>query len=531
MMRKRDHDTVSPPNERMSSKSAPSDSDSEVETKRRKKNSLNFLALVCSPEVENEKISLAKKARKNVKCLIPQPPNTEALNNTPNVIKCTKRSARSEIGIRGWISLNYRFSNPAFSFTPDPESVSHIAHHTFWPSSDADTVPRIDYAKTTTTEFIKAFEQPAIPVVITGATDSWPAHANWKPSNLLEKYPSEKFKVGEDDDGDSVYLSLAHYFYYALAPGKPKKSQPRSLSKSASFARSVIADARYDDSPLYIFDSRFGERTKGNSGGLGLPSCATKELLEDYVVPKYFRDDLFRLVGDRRRPPYRWVVIGPARSGTGIHVDPLGTSAWNSLIFGHKRWVLFPPRVPKHLVDPRGLTDHEAATWFAEAYPQIVHSSTKDVSGKTLAERLGMIELLQKPGETVFVPGGWHHVVMNLDFAVAVTQNVMTRTNFEFVYLKTRFSRPKLAVKLISQLKKLAEGTNFADLVENKYLYPTWDVVDNDNWDITKLPASYFRKFLNSIQAQTAAAVVVVARIVIAVIQIVIVVVDNQIAV
>ena len=44
---------------------------------------------------------------------------------------------------------------------------------------------------------------------------------------------------------------------------------------------------------MYIFDGTFGDRE------------TSKEMLQDYSIPKWFEEDLMQLAGERRRPPYR----------------------------------------------------------------------------------------------------------------------------------------------------------------------------------------------------------------------------------
>jgi histone arginine demethylase JMJD6 len=35
-----------------------------------------------------------------------------------------------------------------------------------------------------------------------------------------------------------------------------------------------------------------------------------KEMINRYEVHRFFKDDQFSLVGEKRRPPYRWFLMG-----------------------------------------------------------------------------------------------------------------------------------------------------------------------------------------------------------------------------
>jgi histone arginine demethylase JMJD6 len=118
------------------------------------------------------------------------------------------------------------------------------------------------------------------PCVITDATSHWSAHTNWS----FEKFGKARFILA-----DNV--------------------EPMTFDEYNEYCASTT-----DDEPLYIFDPSFGERED------------TKELLRDYDEPELFSDDLFKNLGSIR-PHYRWFIAGPPRSGSNLHIDPLGTSA------------------------------------------------------------------------------------------------------------------------------------------------------------------------------------------------------------
>ncbi|KNA15547.1 hypothetical protein SOVF_097330 [Spinacia oleracea] len=227
------------------------------------------------------------------------------------------------------------------------------------------------------------------PVLVAGLADTWPAREKWTLDQLLLNYGDTIFRLSQRSP-NKIKMKLKDYVSYIKL--------------------------QHDEDPLYIFDEKFGEVTPG--------------LLKEYTVPHLFQEDLFDVLNPDQRPPFRWLIVGPERSGASWHVDPALTSAWNTLLCGRKRWALYPPgKVPLgvtvHVNEEDGDVNVETPSslqWWLEFYP-------------LLPDEDKPFECTQLPGETIFVPSGWWHCVLNLEPTVAVTQNFVNSTNFEYVCL------------------------------------------------------------------------------------------------
>ncbi|MBA4600862.1 cupin-like domain-containing protein [Thermoactinomyces mirandus] len=232
-------------------------------------------------------------------------------------------------------------------------------------------------------EFDNEYGKPGKPVLLTGIMEKWPASQKWTLEFFKTFFNEHTVIVKRSSKRDEQYeVSLGEYVDYLLKPEK-------------------------EEDPLYLADWNFS---------LDFP-----ELLNDYKVPDLFGNWL-HYVPRVVMPPLRWIYIGPARSGTGLHMDVAMTGAWNAILSGRKRWAFFSP-------DQTGYMYNGAVNAFAPDYEKY-----------PLFKNAKPIYAIQKPGEIIFTPSGWWHQVINEEDCVSITENFVNHTNFKraiFPYLST----------------------------------------------------------------------------------------------
>jgi len=189
-------------------------------------------------------------------------------------------------------------------------------------------------------------------------------------------YGECQFRIGETDDGISLRVRAKLYIQYLYS--------------------------NRDDSPLYLFESNLYK------------SKLSSQIPKLFHPPTWFVSDLVRdVLPISRRPPFQWFLVGSKRSGTRIHTDPRGTSAFNTSTEGIKRWVVFRAGVPSNIAKGNVvMTDAEfvyrqqygspqCSYWFEHILPRlrrfVFHREQK---------RRAVLMKLKKAGVYEFAPNG-----------------------------------------------------------------------------------------------------------------------------
>ena len=230
------------------------------------------------------------------------------------------------------------------------------------------------------------------PCISHNAASAWRAIERWSsPEALVAHYGSITFSLPS-----GTHMSLSEFLEYSRR-----------------------ADT---DFPQYLVETSFvGER---------------QELLKDYSQPAAFADALDDVPGTQSRP--HWFV-GGARTGSLMHQDTRCSCGWNVCLFGCKRWLMLPPETD---VTALGLLPYNEgpACWFADHLAQLQHASA--------AGHIRLYECVQRAGDLVYIPAGWHHTVVNLELSCAIAHTLVTPTTLPLAWKFLRTRWPAFALSL-----------------------------------------------------------------------------------
>mmetsp|Transcript_2873 Transcript_2873/g.5392 ORF Transcript_2873/g.5392 Transcript_2873/m.5392 type:complete len:340 (+) Transcript_2873:1376-2395(+) len=250
-------------------------------------------------------------------------------------------------------------------------------------------------------DFQERFESKRKPVVLVGCDHGWKARDLWSAHNIASTVHNT-----------SIWRALL------LEDSDWNGKTPWNM----------ILDARDKHELFYVFDN--------------LDSPHGQKVANHYETPHMFKRDMFQNLTSFPPPDYgsmRWWAFGSPYSGTFPHSDPFQTDAWNTVVRGMKWWILFPSPADhegiSQSVDDSNLMELECNQECSSADHSILDYYTTILSNSKERYGIGKLKhIFIKSGETLYIPAGIPHSVLNLVETVAITANYASFHNWKSIW-------------------------------------------------------------------------------------------------
>lgn len=204
-------------------------------------------------------------------------------------------------------------------------------------------------------QFRNELDEPRLPALLGGLLHSWAAlpttaestHPHqWTLRNLEKRLVGRLCQCGETALGETVSVPFDDFVQQYTARGHLSDRNPmlvfdailieqlhNEAVQAAHAAAVAEAASRVRCEPGSVGDRTLRQAALAASDAAA--AARTRDLSCDFAAPALFcGDDFLRLLGPVERPPHQWILVGPAGSGSPVHTDPMGTSAWNALLVG-----------------------------------------------------------------------------------------------------------------------------------------------------------------------------------------------------
>ncbi|CAC5382402.1 unnamed protein product [Mytilus coruscus] len=241
-------------------------------------------------------------------------------------------------------------------------------------------------------EKVYRYKKPVIVTFPNGAND-WADADKWTVSNLKKEY------------GDfRIYSGNAREIVRRGGNGEVGSS-------FSDFVDKLIQEEDETGEPLYVFDRNFYNSST-------LPKTLKPPNI--FKIQNGVDDSIF--------------FLGASRSGVSFHKH---ADSWNGVLYGRKRWFLYPI---DHTPPGGVFTGYTMLEWFDMIYPKIKAEVDKP------------IECVQRAGEILYLPEGFYHGTINIGDTVAIgIQKKESTLGIQKLFYEDRYLGQMLANSKTSQ--------------------------------------------------------------------------------
>lgn len=242
--------------------------------------------------------------------------------------------------------------------------------------------------------------------------------ADWNSSKLWIKEDSPNFSYLRLTYGDSV-VSVTNCDCQTTYNQQPLKWQFRDY---LDYWENHINNS--NESTLYVKDWHLKNENPKD---------------EFYNIPLYFASDwLNEYLVENSIDDYRFVYMGVKGTWSPFHVDVMTSYSWSTNVFGQKLWVLFPPGEEER---------------FYDSLRNLPHDITD------LKNKGKHFEIIQNPGDAMFIPSNWHHQVWNVTDTISINHNWINGCNLHNVWK----AMEKNLVEVKREIRDCSDMENFLD--------------------------------------------------------------------